>query len=378
MVLSLVLVPAAWGAPAKPLRLKLPIPKAGSANAAVATIKVRPTRKAPRPKLSIGALPRGLAAVAGITKVRKGTYRVMLVALRPRAAKARAAQDQIVNEDGSITLIIRNIPHNGGPSTPKIVVDVWVIRGRRLPPGDCAVLNRSPAAPFAAGAVTRSNTPGLSAQDLKLLGGEAAGAVCGDPPDDRILTQEGFRDPPVEPPPPTEQPPGQEPPPQEPPAAQSKPVCSDGIGNDGDGEIDHISQNAALPDPGCLSADDASEADEIAGRPPGCNFIAEFNKNNATTLALLGTCTGVFEYWLRVAQKVTGTPFASPNGWSGRVHRDFAIFAGPDANGFAGDAAVDSTLTAGQSAFVTVFRRASPTAPIDAYELTETVSCVNC
>ena len=102
---------------------------------------------------------------------------------------------------------------------------------------------------------------GLAAADLKALGAATAARACGKPFSQAVFDRLGL---------------GAAPPtsggiatprPSQPGGAPTN-QCSNGIDDDGDGQVDAPSERKLRPDPGCMNANDSTEAGEV---PLTCN-----------------------------------------------------------------------------------------------------------
>ena len=85
------------------------------------------------------------------------------------------------------------------------------------------------------------------------------------------------------------------------------PQCSDGIDNDGDGQIDAVSQHGAHPDPGCTDGSDNSENSE-APLPAACRDalnIGTADNDKSFIVGVNGSCGQVKSVFFDVESAVT-------------------------------------------------------------------------
>ena len=219
----LLLLPAA----AEAATVKVPVPADGQVAVAFASVPKKSSVKA-----------RGPAAVAVTGSAKKGRLAVAVVRRRGTAAA------------GSVTLTVKG-------RAKGVKTYAAALAGAKAPAAACKSAASLLARPLRAA--------GISAADLKAVGAAAAARVCGKPLPagtagvlDRLglgAAQGGGISRP-----------GESAPPASPPAETNQ--CSNGIDDDGDGQIDAPSERMPRPDPGCMNANDTSEDGEV---PLTCN-----------------------------------------------------------------------------------------------------------
>jgi hypothetical protein len=107
---------------------------------------------------------------------------------------------------------------------------------------------------------------GLASGDLRALGAATAAKVCGKPFSQALLDRLGLGAAPT-----TSgslAPPGSARPSPSPGGGGATNQCSNGVDDDGDGQVDAPSERRLRPDPGCMNANDSTEAGEV---PLNCN-----------------------------------------------------------------------------------------------------------
>jgi hypothetical protein len=301
---SALLLPAA-AAHAATTTVKLSVPASGKASALVA-------RASGVRHVSISA-PRGVIVTGG---ARGG--RLAIAAALP-TGHARAG--------GTVTvrLVGRSRPRVSGPLT---------VRDALLaPPAHSAAV--CPSQPVLADVLSRGLRPRAS---QRALGHALAARLCGaqlDATTAAAIVKLGLRVPAAggggTPPPggtTGTPPPGGTtgtPPPggttgTPPPGGGSKaPACSDGIDNDGDGQIDAIGQHGAHPDPGCSDGSDTSE-DSESPLPPACRDalnIGTAGDDKSFIVGVNGSCGQVKSVFFDVDGAVTDCQALTVNDNSG-------------------------------------------------------------
>jgi hypothetical protein len=104
---------------------------------------------------------------------------------------------------------------------------------------------------------------GVATGDLKALGAAAAARACGKPFSQALFDRLGLGNPP-----PTSGGLATPRPSQPGGGGGATNQCSNGIDDDGDGQVDAPSERKLRPDPGCMNANDSTEAGEV---PLNCN-----------------------------------------------------------------------------------------------------------
>ena len=222
--LLLLLLPAAADA----ATVKVPVPADGQVAVAFASVTKKSSVKA-----------RGAAAVAVAGSAKKGRLAVAVVRRRGTAAS------------GAVTLTVKG-------RAKGVKTYAAALAGAKAPAAACKSAASLLAKPLQAA--------GISAADLKAVGAAAAARVCGKslPAGASAVlnrlglgaAQSGGIAPPA--------------PPASPPPASGTPTnqCSNGIDDDGDGQVDASSERQLRPDPGCMNANDPTETGEV---PLACN-----------------------------------------------------------------------------------------------------------
>jgi hypothetical protein len=87
-------------------------------------------------------------------------------------------------------------------------------------------------------------------------------------------------------------------------AKPSGPQCSNGVDDDGDGQVDHLQSGNRRPDPGCSDANDNTEASEVpvaadCGKSSGMSQSAE--NHTSLFLGINSGCGSFTKVWVNVA-----------------------------------------------------------------------------
>jgi hypothetical protein len=210
--------------------VKLPVPDEGQVAVAVASVpkgkKVSlRVSKAPAAVAVIGSVKRGRLAIAVVRP--RGTFGVGSVSMKVRGGKAKG---------------VRRI--------------AAALAGGAAPPAACKTLGRLLGKPL--------QTAGLAATDLRTVGAAVGARLCGKPAPAgagealaRLGLGTGSGGGGLEP---GGGGSGHTPPP---PPTGSLNQCSNGVDDDHDGQIDALSEDKLRPDPGCMNANDSTEAGEV-------------------------------------------------------------------------------------------------------------------
>lgn len=261
-LLPIALLLLLFAAPAQAATVKVPVPADGQVTVAVAKVGTKAKVKAKAP---------GGIAVLGSAK--KGRLGVAVVHRRGIVA------------GGSVTLTVkgkvRGLKIGGAPA--------------------CKGLGSLLSKPLVRG--------GLGASDLRALGAATAAKVCGKPFSQALLDRLGLGTPP-----PTSgsiTTPGR---PKPPAGGGSTNQCSNGVDDDADGQVDAASERELRPDPGCMNANDSSEAGEV---PLNCNAGAGVGEDPSQLQIGINEGCGSF---VEVAVYASPSPFvcdiaASAGNW---------------------------------------------------------------
>lgn len=206
------------GATAHAATVKIPVPAEGQVTVAVASVGKKTKVKAKAP---------GGIAVTGAA--RKGRLGVAVMHRRGVVA------------GGTVALTVKG--------------KVRGLKTGAVPAGACKSLASLLSKPLQGG--------GVASGDLKALGAAAAARACGRPFSQALFDRLGLGAPPptsgIGSPRPS-QPGGG--------GGGSTNQCSNGVDDDGDGQVDAPSERRLRPDPGCMNANDGTEAGEV---PLSCN-----------------------------------------------------------------------------------------------------------
>jgi hypothetical protein len=207
--------------------VKVPVPAEGQVAVAIAKV----------PKKAKIKLAQAPAAVAVSGSAKRG--RLAIAVTRPRGTYGA----------GSVTVKVR------GGKAKGVRRFAAAVTGGSAPRAACKTLGSLLAKPL--------QTGGVAAGDLKLVGGAVAARLCGKPAPGAaagVLARLGLGDAPggglnpggggshTPPPPPAPGPTNQ---------------CSNGVDDDKDGQVDAASEKRLRPDPGCMNANDPTEAGEV-------------------------------------------------------------------------------------------------------------------
>jgi hypothetical protein len=233
IVLLLLLVPAAG---AQAATVKVPVPAEGQVAVTVASVAKKKVAlkvaQAPAALAVTGAAKRGRLAIAVIRP--RGTYGAGSVAVKLRGGRAKGAKRFVAALDGG--------------SAGAACKTLGTLLGKPL------------------------RTGGLAAGDVRAVGAAAAARLCGKPVPEAaagVLARLGLGAP-VAGGGGSLDPGGSQTPPPAPGGGGSANQCANGVDDDGDGQIDAAGERALRPDPGCMNANDPSEAGEVPV-PAGCN-----------------------------------------------------------------------------------------------------------
>jgi hypothetical protein len=209
------------GATAQAATVKVPVPAEGQITVAVASVGKKAKVKAKAP---------GGIAVTGAA--RKGRLGVAIMHRRGIVA------------GGTVALTVKG--------------KLRALKTAAVPAGACKGLASLLSKPLKSG--------GVASADLKALGAAAAARACGKPFSQALFDRLGLGTPP-----PTSG--GLNTPRPSQPGGGSggggpTNECSNGIDDDGDGQVDAPSERRLRPDPGCMNANDPTEAGEV---PLQCN-----------------------------------------------------------------------------------------------------------
>ena len=202
--------------------VKVPVPPEGQVSVAVASVAKKASVKAKAP-----------AGIAVTGAAKKGRLGVAVVHRRGVAA--------------------------GGVVTLKVKGRVRGLKIGGAPGAACKSLPSLLSKPLAAG--------GLASGDVRALGAAVGARACGKPFSQALLDRLGLGAPPASGGLVT---PGGGRPSPSPGGGGggSTNQCSNGIDDDGDGQVDAPSERKLRPDPGCMNANDSTEAGEV---PLSCN-----------------------------------------------------------------------------------------------------------
>jgi hypothetical protein len=230
IALVFLLVPAA----AQAATVKVPVPAEGQVAVAVAAVPKTHVSlkvvKAPAAVAVTGSAKSGRLAIAVIRP--RGTFVGGSVSVKVRGGRAKGVKRFAAALDGG----------SAGAA--------------------CRSLGKLLGKPLRAG--------GLAAGDLRAVGAAAGARLCGKPVPGAaagVLARLGLGAVPVGAGG-SLSPGGSQTPPPAPGGSTHQ--CANGIDDDGDGQIDAASERALRPDPGCMNANDPSEAGEVAV-PAGCH-----------------------------------------------------------------------------------------------------------
>jgi hypothetical protein len=219
-LLPIALLLLLFAAPAQAATVKVPVPAEGQVTVAVAKVGKRASVKA-------GA-PGGIVVTGSAKKGRLG------VAVMHRRG---------VIAGGEVKLTVKG--------------KVRALKVGAVPGSACKGLAALLAKPLQGAGVARA--------DVRALGVATAAKACGKPFSQALFDRLGLGAPP-----PTSgglaTPGGNRPSP--PAGGGSTNQCSNGVDDDGDGQIDAPSERKLRPDPGCMNANDSTEAGEV---PLTCN-----------------------------------------------------------------------------------------------------------
>jgi hypothetical protein len=208
--------------------VKVPVPAEGQVAVAIAKV----------PKKAKVKLAQAPAAVAVSGSAKRG--RLAIAVTRPRGTYG----------DGAVSVKVR------GGRAKGVRRFAAAVTGGSAPRAACKTLGTLLSKPL--------QTGGVAAGDLKLVGGAVAARLCGKPASGAaagVLARLGLGSAPgggglnpggggahTPPPPPPSGPTNQ---------------CSNGIDDDKDGQVDAASEKQLRPDPGCMNANDPTEAGEV-------------------------------------------------------------------------------------------------------------------
>jgi hypothetical protein len=211
--------------------VKVAVPAEGEVAVAVASVP-----KGKKIKLRVGRAP---AAVAVSGAAKRG--RLAIAVAHPRGTFG----------SGSVAVKVR------GGKVKGVRRFGAALASGRAPRAACKTLGRLLGKPLQAGTV--------AAGDLATVGGAVAARLCGKPEPAgaaAVLAKLGLGSGPggggLDP-----GGGGNQPPPPPPPSSGSTNQCANGIDDDHDGQVDAASERTLRPDPGCMNANDPSEAGEV-------------------------------------------------------------------------------------------------------------------
>ena len=198
--------------------------------------------------------PEGQVSVAVASVAKKSSVKVKApagIAVTGAAKKGRLGV-AVVHRRGVVA---------GGVVTLKVKGRVRGLKIDRAPGAACKSLPSLLSKPLAAG--------GLASADVRALGAAVGARACGKPFSQAVLDRLGLGAPPASGG--ISKPGGGRP--STPPAGGgggggSTNQCANGVDDDGDGQVDAPSERMLRPDPGCMNANDPSEAGEV---PLNCN-----------------------------------------------------------------------------------------------------------
>jgi hypothetical protein len=217
-LLPIALLLLLFAAPAQAATVKVAVPPEGQVTVAVASVGKKAKVKAKAP-----------AGIAVTGSARKGRLGIA-----------------VMHRRGVIA---------GGTVTVKVTGKVRGLKTGAVPAAACKGLAALLSKPL--------QSAGLASGDLRALGAATAAKVCGKPFSQALLDRLGLGAAP-----PTSGGISTPRPPSPPPAGGSTNQCSNGVDDDGDGQVDAPSERRLRPDPGCMNANDSSETGEV---PLTCN-----------------------------------------------------------------------------------------------------------
>jgi hypothetical protein len=257
-----LLIGLVCAASAQAATIKVPVPAEGQVSVAVAAVP-----KGKKVSLRVGQAP---AAVAVSGSAKRG--RLAIAVTRPRGTFGT----------GSVSVKVR-----GGKLKGVRRIGA-ALAGGKAPRAACKTLGTLLAKPL--------QTGGVSAGDLRAVGAAVGARVCGKPEPAGAAALLGRLGLGSAPPSGGLNPGGGGTKPPSPPSVPTN-QCANGVDDDRDGQVDAASERKLRPDPGCMNANDPTEAGEVpvSAACAASSFVAIGEETSQLNVGINGGCGSFVE-----------------------------------------------------------------------------------